>query len=1253
MSGPLQSDADEGLILVVDDSEAARYSLRRVLERAGFRVIDASNGPDALLRMSEQPDLLTLEVRMPGLDGYEVCRRVRQNPATSEVPILMISASLTTAEYRVFGLEQGADAYLSHPFQPRELIVSARTLIRLRRARLSALRVAREWQITFDAIEDPMALVDGAGHICRANRAFARISGVSGDDLSGQNVDALLGDGNARGSRAIRLQGRNYQLSERQLEEEQPGTAGFDRLVILREVQPSSVSPSMNGGRDGAASFNRDRTAPAADHDDHGRLLFDSVPARIWFKDAHNRILRVNLTAAAASGHTVAELEGASTYDIYPHEADRFYQDDLAVIRSGEPRRGIIEQITLNGESRWLETDKIPVRAADGQVTGILVFSVDITERHVAEEQVGALANALQTRVAELQTLLDVLPVGIGIADDPSCREIRINAAFARQLGVAGGISASGHITLPHPDFTVTADGKPVDPGELPMPRAAREQRRIENAEFDIVRADGSIVKLLESAAPILDAAGKVRGAVGAFLDITTRHGAEQALRESEAQFREMAENISEVLWMTDPSTNRMLYVSPRYQELFGVAPDGLYQNALGFLDLIHPQDRERILEQWGDGGREDYDAECRIVRPDGELRWIRVHAFALNDGRGALRRFVGIVEDITARKRTEEGERLLAGAGEVLAASLEETDLLGGIAEVAVRSFADEVVLDALGESGRIQRVAWKSGEDRGEQLHPARSYSPQLSNPAHPVARAFDTGEATLVVSVTDEWMKSAAFSEEHLAFMRSLDLASLITVPVIARERQIGAMTFMRRRGRAEPFTTDDLDLVRELARRTALAVDNARLFRESTQMLREHGVTLSLLDTTLASAPIGLGFWDRELRFVRVNHALARLDGLSIEEHLGRTLQEVLPSIATQLEPVIRAVFDTGQPTIDYPVTVSPVSAPEEARHLLESFYPVRGENGRVLWVGVTVVDITDRKRTQDALESLAQSLERQVNERTAALQTRAADLTRSNAELEQFAYVASHDLQEPLRMVANFAQLLARRYRGSLGPDADEFIGYIQDGVERMHALITGLLSYARLGQEDLTPTPVDLGAACEQATLQLAQIISESGAAVSAGKLPTVLGDATHLTQLFQNLISNALKFRGGEPPKIEISAEQGTRAVAVGPSTTGSGWIISVADNGIGVAPEHAQRIFMIFQRLHQRDEYPGTGLGLAIGKKIVENLGGQIWVEPNLPSGSIFRFFLPMSVIVTPNAPASGKSGESNSGRRKASRT
>lgn len=246
--------------------------------------------------------------------------------------------------------------------------------------------------------------------------------------------------------------------------------------------------------------------------------------------------------------------------------------------------------------------------------------------------------------------------------------------------------------------------------------------------------------------------------------------------------------------------------------------------------------------------------------------------------------------------------------------------------------------------------------------------------------------------------------------------------------------------------------------------------------------------------------------------------------------------------------------------------------------------------------ITFRDITEHMRAAEALAQKAEELER------------------SNAELQQFAYVASHDLQEPLRMLSSYSQLLSKRYQGELDQKADNYIGFIVDGAKRMQVLINDLLTYSRVGTRGKPLGPTDCEAVLKGALTNLQVAIRESGAIVTQDPLPTVMGDEGQLGQLFQNLIGNGIKYRNGGAPQIHVSSRQ-----------EGTDWLFSVKDNGIGIDPQYAERIFIIFQRLHTRQEYPGTGIGLAVCKKIVERHGGRIWVESEVGKGATFYFTLP----------------------------
>jgi PAS domain S-box-containing protein len=247
---------------------------------------------------------------------------------------------------------------------------------------------------------------------------------------------------------------------------------------------------------------------------------------------------------------------------------------------------------------------------------------------------------------------------------------------------------------------------------------------------------------------------------------------------------------------------------------------------------------------------------------------------------------------------------------------------------------------------------------------------------------------------------------------------------------------------------------------------------------------------------------------------------------------------------------------------------------------------------------TIRDITARKQVEERLRAAA------------------AELARSNAELEQFAYVASHDLQEPLRMVASYTQLLARRYKGQLDQDADEFIEFAVDGARRMQELINDLLTFSRVGTRPLELETLTTGRVVDQVIGDLAGAIGDTHASVTRDDdLPTLRADRTQLRQLFQNLIANGIKFhRPGEAPRVHVSATREPMA-----------WRFGVSDNGIGIEPQYLERIFALFQRLHSRADYPGTGIGLAICRKIVERHGGQMRVRSEPGHGTTFEFTLP----------------------------
>ncbi len=255
-----------------------------------------------------------------------------------------------------------------------------------------------------------------------------------------------------------------------------------------------------------------------------------------------------------------------------------------------------------------------------------------------------------------------------------------------------------------------------------------------------------------------------------------------------------------------------------------------------------------------------------------------------------------------------------------------------------------------------------------------------------------------------------------------------------------------------------------------------------------------------------------------------------------------------------------------------------------------------------------------RASEEKLRDLNASLEARVAERSALAEERARELARSNSELQQFVHVASHDLKEPLRMINSFVQLLQKSFERKLDADGEEYMRYVLEGARRIQRLIDDLLSYTRLGARSILLEPVPVQAVVEEALTNLKITLEETKAAVTCGPMPEVEADRTHLVLLFQNLIGNGVKFNGGRKPKVHVGAREERDR-----------WVFSVADNGIGIEPRYFDKIFVVFQRLHAREEYPGTGIGLALCKKVVEQHKGKIWVDSEPGKGSTFYFTIP----------------------------
>jgi PAS domain S-box-containing protein len=450
-------------------------------------------------------------------------------------------------------------------------------------------------------------------------------------------------------------------------------------------------------------------------------------------------------------------------------------------------------------------------------------------------------------------------------------------------------------------------------------------------------------------------------------------------------------------------------------------------------------------------------------------------------------------------------------------------------------------------------------------------------------------------------DTWLMNVFAGDEAGGSMARRLLPALLILPlVVGWLRLYGerAGIFGSEVGVALVAVADTLCLLSLvwLSAKSVSRTDRRRHRAEET--LRESEERFRLL---FQQAAVGIKQLDPTGRLLEVNDKLCDILGYSREELLHLALADIThPEDLAREQAKLARLLAREIPSY----SIEKRCLRKDGRVIwvrATSSLPAAGSAKTPWWITVDE-DITARKQAEEALRRTAE------------------DLARSNKDLEQFASVASHDLQEPLRMVTGFVELLAKENQGKLGSNADTYIEYAVDGARRMRTLIDDLLAYSRVSTRGRQFEDTDATEALRYALANLHTAIGEAGGEVTHGPLPTVKADGTQLTQLFQNLVGNAVKFRSKEPPKIRVAARR-----------EGGDWLFSVADNGIGIAPEFQDRIFLIFQRLHTRREYPGTGIGLAICQKIVERHGGRLWVESGAGQGATFYFTLPYTSHIT----------------------